>query len=197
MVGRQHTHALLTDRVPAGRVLSRGEALAELTLRYFTSHGPATAKDLRWWSSLTLAEIADGIAAAGDRLERTVVDGLTLYSASATRTPAPEKARAGPVVNLVQGYDEYIVGYTESKRLLDPTGVARATARETNRFNNLILLDGEVAGRWKRTVRRDDVLIRLDLLRDLDATAAQALDAAVADHATFLGLPLAEVPPPA
>ena len=33
-----------------------------------TSHGPATAKDLRWWSSLTLVDIARGVELAGDRL---------------------------------------------------------------------------------------------------------------------------------
>jgi hypothetical protein len=43
--GKQFTYALLDERVPPAKVLERDEALAELTLRYFTSRGPATVKD--------------------------------------------------------------------------------------------------------------------------------------------------------
>jgi hypothetical protein len=43
--GRQRTHARFEERVPAAAARSREEALAELTRRYFTSHGPATVAD--------------------------------------------------------------------------------------------------------------------------------------------------------
>src|SRR3712207_9151704 len=55
--GKQQTYALLDERVPPAPALTRDEALAELVVRYFTSRGPATAKDLRFWSSLPLADI--------------------------------------------------------------------------------------------------------------------------------------------
>lgn len=45
MQGKQHTYALLEERVPAGQKLTQDEALAELTRRYFTSHGPASVRD--------------------------------------------------------------------------------------------------------------------------------------------------------
>src|SRR5687767_7066585 len=44
----QHTYAAFADRVPAARRLDRDEALAELALRYFTGHGPATERDLAY-----------------------------------------------------------------------------------------------------------------------------------------------------
>ncbi len=47
--GKQFTYALLDERAPAASSLPRDEALAELTRRYFTSHGPATLKDFAWW----------------------------------------------------------------------------------------------------------------------------------------------------
>jgi len=31
------------------------EALAELALRYFTGHGPATLQDFVWWSGLKVS----------------------------------------------------------------------------------------------------------------------------------------------
>jgi len=52
--GKQFTYALLAERAQQARTLDRDEALAELTMRYFTSHGPATIQDFVWWSGLTV-----------------------------------------------------------------------------------------------------------------------------------------------
>jgi len=68
--GKQHTYALLSERAPDARVLDPDVALLELTLRYFTSHGPATVKDFNWWSSLRMADIRTGIEMAGSRQDR-------------------------------------------------------------------------------------------------------------------------------
>jgi hypothetical protein len=48
--GKQFTYALLEERAPGVKTLGREEALAELTHRYFTGHGPATLRDFSWWS---------------------------------------------------------------------------------------------------------------------------------------------------
>jgi Winged helix DNA-binding domain len=48
IAGGEHTYALMDERVPAPRRLARTEALAELALRYFTGHGPATERDLAY-----------------------------------------------------------------------------------------------------------------------------------------------------
>ena len=189
--GRQHTYALLAERAPAAQALTRDEALAELAVRYFTGHGPATAKDLHWWSSLPLRDISAGISGAGDRLARSEADGLVLFSAPPTSSPPtpPELTRAAPAarVHLLQGYDEYVVGYSESKRLLDPDGTARDVARASNRMGQVVLVDGEAAGVWKRTVRRDDVLVEVDLYRPIDAAALLGLRAAADGFGAFLG----------
>src|SRR5260370_16515087 len=50
--GKQFTYALLAERAQQARTLDRDEALAELTIRYFTSHGPATTTDFFCWSAL-------------------------------------------------------------------------------------------------------------------------------------------------
>src|SRR3984893_1871582 len=63
--GKQHTHALLEERVPRAPVLERAEAVAELACRYFASHGPATLTDFAWWSGLTVADGRRGLEAFG------------------------------------------------------------------------------------------------------------------------------------
>jgi hypothetical protein len=48
--GNQFTYALLDERVPPAASMERDEALLELARRYFSTRGPATAKDFAWWS---------------------------------------------------------------------------------------------------------------------------------------------------
>ena len=106
--GKQHTYALLDERVPPTPALDPDEALAELTRRYFTSHGPATVKDFAWWSSLTLTQIRRGLALVGDALVSDEVDGRTYWFAPAAAPPPGPVATA----HVLQGYDEYGVAYT-------------------------------------------------------------------------------------
>jgi hypothetical protein len=181
--GKQHTYALLEERVPRAASLEREAALAELVRRFFTSHGPATAKDLAWWSSLTRADIATGLSLAGDALESTDVDGITFWSAPGNaRTPAPS-----PSVRLLQAYDEYIVGYTQSRYLLDLGDLAAVASDKASLPNGVIVVDTQVAGRWKRTVRADTVVLDTVLCRPFDAAETAALHDAADELGMFLG----------
>ncbi len=71
---KQFTYALLSDRAPEARCLPRDEALAELTRRYFRSHGPATVRDSVWWSGLRTADAKRGLEM--NRARSDEVDGL-------------------------------------------------------------------------------------------------------------------------
>ncbi|MGH2350631.1 MAG: winged helix DNA-binding domain-containing protein [Chloroflexota bacterium] len=142
--GKQHTYALLDERAPPAKRLTHEKALAELTLRYFSSHGPATAKDFRWWSSLAAAEVKTGLEMVASQLMHEVIDGVTYWFST---TPPSSKA-ASPTVHLLQGYDEYIVGYSESKYVLDVSGATRSQPQDKAVFNHVVILDGQVAGHW-------------------------------------------------
>jgi hypothetical protein len=182
--GKQHTYALLEERAPRAKRLTRDEALAELTLRYFTSHGPATAKDFRWWSSLTLADIKNGLAMVASRLEHEVVDGLSYWFAAS----APPPEAASPTVHLLQAYDEYIVGYSESRYVLDVSRAARSRPQDRAIFNGVVILDSQLAGHWKRTLKKDSVIVEAALYTPFGDAQTRALQAAADQHGAFLGL---------
>lgn len=182
--GKQHTYALLDERAPEADPLDRDEALARLVRRFFTSHGPATAKDLSWWSSLTLADIRTGLAGAGDALENIDVDGVTFWVAAGGFDPVPAGIDE-TAVHLLQPYDEYLVGYSESKRLLDLSGTVAGT-RLDSAANGVLLLGTQVAGRWKRTLRSGEVALDVGLYQPFRAAVAPGLQAAADVHGAFV-----------
>jgi uncharacterized protein YcaQ len=192
--GPQHTYALLEERAPDAVDLPRDKALAELARRYFTSHGPATAKDFATWASLTLAEVRASVETAGDELRREEMGGVAFWSAAEESRRAP--ALASPAVHLLQGYDEYVMGYTETKRVLARPGTAWAPATPPV-FGLMILLDGRAAGFWKRTVKKDAVVVEAALFEPLDAAQTRALEDEAARYGEFLGLAATVVLAPA
>ena len=182
--GLQHTYMLLEERAPDALDLPRDQALAELARRYFTSHGPATAKDFATWASLTLAEVRACVEAAGPALRREELGGLVFWTAAAAaRTPVLRP----PLVRLVQGYDEYIMGYTETKSAIAPPGRPWSPA-DRPIANLVVLLDGRIAGYWRRTVKKDVVVVEGALLDGFDDTRMRALEAEAARYGEFLGL---------
>lgn len=182
--GKLQTYALLEERAPQVRSMPRDEALAELTGRYFTSHGPATVDDFSWWSSLTIAEIKKGLTLVGSSLTSEVVDGRTYWFAA---RPIGQKRRAVSVY-LLQGYDEYIVGYRESKWLLALDRKAPTLTVKRSVPTGIVLLDSQVAGHWKRCVRSTEVWVEAAMYEMPRAEQMRALQREADRYAHFFGL---------
>jgi hypothetical protein len=186
MRAKQHTYALLDERAPTAITLDREAALAELTRRYFTSRGPATLKDYSRWSSLTAAECKTGVGMVASELMREEIDGRTYLSGSSSRRP---KQRAGRRADLIQGYDEIIMSYTETRDVVAPT-TPGPMYWDRRTFLHAILLDGRVIGRWRHEPPKDSIALEIVLHRPLDRAEARALHGAAKRYGRFLGVPV-------
>jgi hypothetical protein len=139
--GKQMTYTLLEERVPKTATLSRDEALAELAGRYFSTRGPATAKDFAWWSGLTVSDAKRAVAML--KLEHADVDGVTHWFTD----DAPRPARR-LTAHLLANYDEYVVGVADRAAMTARLGAgvdAKALV-----FENVVVVDGQVVGTWAR-----------------------------------------------
>jgi hypothetical protein len=184
-----HTWALVDDRVPAGGVPDLPEVVRALVLDYVRSHAPATERDLAWWSGLPLGDVRAGLRAAWPELTTVVVRGRRYWYAGVPPLPAGDSD--GPAVHLVPSFDEYLVGHTESRDVVDPHGFARHTPRAL--LGPSVLVDGALAGRWRRVLSpagggRVDVVVTP--LVPLSARALRGLEDEAERYAAFVGRPL-------
>ena len=176
----EHTYALFDERVPAAQAFDRDAALTELARRYFTSHGPATERDLAYWATLTLTDVRRGVAGAGDALGSFEHDGRTFWHA-----PGDVPAAAEPAGHLLQVLDEMYRGYQDSRWLIDAEGLA-SRARET--AIGMALVDAQLVAGMRRTVGPKAVTFALYPHRALRARELESVHAAAARYAEFLGL---------
>lgn len=185
--GKQFTYALLEDRVPEGRgkTLGRDEALALLASRYFTSHGPATARDFSWWSGFTLTESQRAIEAVRPALESSKVGGQVFWSADGPSA----KATARLPVMLLPNYDEYLIAYKDRALVVDAERAANIAARTNGAFANHLIVDGRLAGGWSRQCSTTSVSIDVAPYKKLTPAQMRALNNAAEGYGEFLGLP--------
>jgi hypothetical protein len=181
--GRHLTYALLAERAPKSRALSRDEALAELTRRYFSSHGPATIRDFVWWSGLTTRDARRGLDM--NRTRHEVREGLT-YS---TVGRAARDGVRDPRVHLLPIYDEYLVAYRDREAVPHGPSTFRTRARQPVTFQHALVVGGQVAGTWRVHNHSDGVKLDVAVLRRLSAAERQGLADAVTRYGRFLSVP--------
>ena len=186
MQGKQHTYAAFDERVPAGPDFDEEAALAELARRFVAGRGPVTSRDLATWASLTLTKARRGLSAVEADCVVTELDGLTMFSAQPSSEVSPVEAPS-PRVDLIQGYDEIVMSYSESRGLLSG-GPGLLPSPDRSLYLHTILLDGMLVGHWRHQLGRDEALIETQLHRPLSVRERLALAVAVQRYGRYLGI---------
>ena len=171
--GKQFTYGLLAERAPRARLLGPEEALSELARRYFTSHGPATLRDFVWWSGLKVKDAAAGAALA-----------------KADVLPAgPSQARAAGADYLLPNYDEYLIAYRDRDAVAVAERVRHLGFMSDREFPHQVVLDGRVAGSWRREMTATRATVTLKTYKPLDKRQLRALGAQAEALGRFFGRP--------
>ncbi|MGF6835471.1 hypothetical protein QF015_003666 [Paenarthrobacter sp. TE4293] len=197
----KQTYALFEERVPGlVRTALSGEdrerALGHLALRYFGSRGPATVKDCAAWSGMTMKDVRLGLRVAEELSPGTLAsvsfDGFEFHLDSGDvenlvnggdRAPARESAL--PRVDLIQCYDEYVMGYSESRSYLGGTA---PYLPEDNGPMHVVLLDGRLAGWWRHSFSGGACRVEVRMNQPTTPPEQLALEAEVERYGRFLGM---------
>jgi Winged helix DNA-binding domain len=186
-LGKQFTYALLEERAPKTRALTNDEALAELTKRYFASHGPATLRDFVWWSGLTVKLAKSGMDMLGRAVVSEAVNGLTYWSVPPARVRRSPAQAATPVIHLLPNYDELMNALRERSLFQDPA--AQPPANAFLRFPHQLAIDGIMRGAWRRTLTNRGIIITVRPFKPLARPEKRALDEAVERYGRFASMP--------
>ena len=192
-VGAQRTYAAFSERVPdaaSGR-RPRAEALAGLAERFLRARGPATERDLAAWSGFGLRDVRAALADAADRTGGRVdridgPDGTPLWH-DAEVAEHGRDATSG-VVDLLQAYDEYVMGYAAPREYLLPPRHPGATSAEFPL--HAMVADGVLCGRWAPTVSARTAGVRIVPWRRMSRAELDSRDAAIAEVERFLDRPV-------
>jgi len=154
------TYAILGEWVPKHNKVHRDEALKELASRYFTSHGPATIQDFKWWSGLYVKDVKLAMELNKGYLTSEVIQNQTYWFAD----NLPETKPDFNEIYLLPAYDEFLISYhdrssslslVENKKVISNNGI----------FYPTIMHNGQVIGTWKRNMKNNRVIIVTDLFK--------------------------------
>jgi hypothetical protein len=185
MEGKQQTFALLDSWVAKSKNLSREEGVAELAKRYFASHGPATIQDFMWWTGLTSKDARLGLEANRSALVSEKVEKKEYWLPQTM-----PKLNNVPTGYLLPGFDEYMLGYKDRSAALHVDYANKIVPGGNGMFLSTIVINGQIVGTWKRDIKKDQVLIKLSLFKNLTKSELELLKKPAEDYAKFLGLPV-------
>lgn len=172
MRGKQHTYRLLGASPP---LPARDDMLADIARRYAQGHGAFRAKDLAWWTSLTLTDSRRAIRLADLRPADVPGDDHWMLD-------APVEADV-PRAMLLANFDEYI---SYARDPADRAGY-NGTADDLMRGAGLLLVDGLIVGRWSRTISARRVAIEVEATPRITGPVRRALEAEAAAFGSFVG----------
>ena len=181
--GKSPTYALFDKRIRNKEMLSREESLFRLAITYFSSHGPATLKDFQWWSGLSVSDSKVAIEAAKSSLHCEIKEDHKYYFIHAHINPD----QTLNAIILLPAYDEYIISYANRSDLLQKADHQKVISKN-GIFWPVFLKNGIVSGMWKRSVKKERVIVEIEPFIKLSKTDTQSIRKAAHDFANFYGL---------
>ncbi len=181
--GSKTTYALLSERVPNTKTLPKDEALALLARRYFTSRCPATLQDFTWWSGLPARDASLALELVKSDFERMPVGRQTYWLRR--DLPIPRTSHGGAY--LLPTYDEYIISYSDRSASI-PAHLEHHMKEISDRgvFRPILVIDGQVAGIWKRSIHGDTLRLEIQPFDHLDPALSDPIAEAGARYGHFM-----------
>lgn len=156
--------------------------------------------DIRWLLDLTAPRIRQAMAYHNRRLE---LDEAVFGRTNAVLAEALQGGRqltrdelaaalrqeSAFTAYLFPDYDEYTVGYADHSIIFDAAHASKLSPRE-GLLANTMALDGQIVGHWKRTFKKNAVVIEANPFVALSSEATRLFTHAASRYAQFLQMPV-------
>ena len=179
--GKNQTYALLEERVPKTKPMSREIALANLARRYFASHCPATLQDFIWWSGLSIGDARQALEMVKSDFISKTIDSNIYWFTNFISSPNLDKEG----VHLLPAYDEFIISYKDRSASLPFKNHNKAVSNY-GIFRPIIVVNGQVVGIWKRTIKKDKVVVEAEFFKQPNKATIIQIEKATVQYGCFL-----------
>jgi len=95
-----------------------------------------------------------------------------------------------PTVHLLPNFDEYPVAYRDRSALGQRLKKSGVDLRNDKSLANIVVVDGQLVGTWKRTFGKDAVVVEVSLLATVNRSERKAVAAAATKYGEFLEMPV-------
>jgi len=181
--GRKLTYALLEERVPKTDIPTRDEALAKLAKKYFSSHGPATLADFAWWSGLSVADAMHALEMVKLNFNSETIEAQTYWFANSPSLHQTDNEAA----YLLPAFDEVIISYKDRRAALPFENFSKAVS-DNGIFRPMVVVNGQVTGRWKRSIKKGKVMVETELFQAPDQSTIRLIEDAAIPYGKFVGM---------
>jgi len=183
MNGKQPTYALLSERVLKPKPLHKEEALQKLAFKYFESHCPATLQDFVWWSGLSVTDAKHALELIKkDFISEKMDSELYWFPNSFSISKKFDKS-----IFLLPAFDEFLISYKDRTAAIIKEHQGKAFSNN-GIFWPTIVVNGQVAGLWKREIKKDTLVIETSFFEKKNKVSSSDLTKAGDKIAVFLNL---------
>lgn len=178
--GKQ-TYALLNERIPQTSEMTKNEALKKLAGIYFSSRGPATLQDFKWWSGLSVADSRNALETISHDMSSEKIGTELYWFFDLPASSGDEKNTA----HLLPAFDEFLISYRD--RIASMLSVNFKKAVSNNGiFRPVIVLDGQVVGLWRRTIKKEKAVIETELFGPGNKVIRRQIEKGMEAYGLFL-----------
>ncbi len=179
---KKQTYALLSERVTKTKSLTREESLEKIARRYFTSRCPATLQDFVWWSGLSVGDARNALEMVKSDLI-SEKEGLETYWFTNSFSNHKNDNNS---TYLLPAFDEFIICYKDRSASLPSENFKKAVS-DNGVFRPIIVLNGQIIGLWKRTIKNDKVIVETDLFKTQSKSIKNLIEKTAIVYGNFLG----------
>jgi Winged helix DNA-binding domain len=179
----QTTYALLNERVVQKNKITKEQALGKLVVKYFESHCPATLADFIWWSGLSVNDAKHAFEIISSDFISEQVGEHTYWFPNSFSLPENDKKSSA---YLLPAYDEFLISYKNRTAAIVAEHHPKAFSNN-GIFWPTIVINGQVKGTWKRTIKKNKIILETKFFERPGKNTASAMKKASEKFNYFLG----------
>jgi hypothetical protein len=138
-------------------------------------------QDFVWWSGLPIIDAKHALDMLKADLVSETIDSLTYWF---TKISSIKKTDTESVY-LLPAYDEFLISY-KNRRASFLFENQKKTISNNGIFRPIIVVNGQVTGIWKRTIKKDTVIVETEFFKQPDETTRILIEKEAVKFTHFL-----------